>query len=238
MTETEREQLHGGAAGWGIELDSEAMDRFALFSELLIEGNTRLNLTRVPPEEFVTRHYLDSLALFAIGQWEEIHTVLDVGTGAGFPGVPLAIARPEWRITLLDSTRKRLLFLDEVIEKLKLPNVRTVHSRAEEFNRNTPEESHFDLVVSRAVAPMNKLAEWCLPHVKTNGLTVAYKSAAIYLELLEALPTMQRQDSSVEFTREITIPHTETVRKLIGIRRKQRANSTSSSPRHTTKKSP
>ncbi len=237
MTEAEREQLHHGAAVWGIELDSEAIDRFALFSTLLIEGNSRLNLTRVPPEEFVTRHYLDSLALFAIGQWQEIRTVLDVGTGAGFPGIPLAIVRPEWQITLLDSTRKRLLFLDDVIAKLKLPNVRTVHSRAEEFNRNAPESSHFDLVVSRAVAPMTQLVEWCLPHVKPNGLTVAYKSSAIAAELTEALPTLQRYDGNVELEREITIPYCEIVRKLIGIRKTDQANLTSPPPRHRIKKS-
>ena len=220
MTQEECEQLQSGAAEWGISLDEQALERFALFADLLIEGNTRLNLTRVPPSEFVTRHFLDSLALFAIGKWEEVRTVLDVGTGAGFPGIPLAIVRSDWNLTLLDSTRKRLHFLDDVIAKLELPHVQTVHARAEELNKNVPEPKLYDLVVSRAVAPMPRLMEWCLPLTKAGGIMLAYKSNDIQDELNEALPVLHKYAAKSLQSHTIQIPQTDISRTLIHIIKK------------------
>jgi 16S rRNA (guanine527-N7)-methyltransferase len=222
MTQAESEQLQRGAAVWGVKLDEAALDRFARFAEMLAETNQHLNLTRVPAEEWVTRHFLDSLTIFAVGEMRasDVQTLLDVGTGAGFPGIPLAIARPDWHITLLDGTRKRLLFLDQVIAALELPHVATLHARAEQLASPQIHPTRYDAVVSRAVAPLPKLAQWCLPLAKSSGLVVACKSLDVAAELQEARPVIARLGGTVEFTQSVPIPETDIRRTLIGIRRK------------------
>lgn len=218
---TQRERLQRGAETWGVMLDEQRLERFARFGEMLYETNKTLNLTRVPPHEYVTRHFLDSLATFAVEEMRAPTTqiVLDVGTGAGFPGIPLAIARPDWRITLLDGTRKRLLFLDQVIAALELPHVTTLHARAENLVSPEIHPPRYDVVVSRAVAPMPKLAQWCLPLARRGGLMLACKSADAAAELNEARPIIARFGGTVEFSHRVVLPETEIVRTLIGIRK-------------------
>src|SRR5581483_3184062 len=133
--EAQQNRLKAGAQTWGIALDAATLDRFTRFADLLEARNRMLNLTRIPPEEFGTLHFLDSLALAAVVTPRPGMRLLDVGTGAGFPGLPLALACPLLDVTLLDATRKRLAFLDEVIAALGLTNVRTLHGRAEEIAR-------------------------------------------------------------------------------------------------------
>ncbi len=218
----QREELRAGAEVWGLTLAPTVIERFAQFANLLEEGNRRLNLTRVPAAEIVTRHYLDSLAFADVLTPKPGACLLDVGTGAGFPGIPLALVFPKLRVTLLDGTRKRLDFLDEAITTLGLTNVTTLHGRAEEIARLPAHRKRYDLVTARAVARMPQLVQWLLPLVRTGGLAIAYKSHETDLEVAEADSVLERLGGKYEQVVEVTLPGTEIVRKLVLIRSKER----------------
>lgn len=224
LTDAQREQLVSGAAQLGLALDAPTVERFARFAGLLEEANQRLNLTRIAPEDVVTLHFLDSLALNAAITPSPGAHLLDVGTGAGFPGLPLALVFPELRVTLLDGTRKRLAFLDEVIAALAIPNARTRHGRAEELTRLPGGREQYDLTTARAVANLDRLAGWMLPLVKPGGWAIAYKSQGADVEVEAARPAIGAQGGVVDRVVSVTLPHTEIVRKLVCIR-KRRATS-------------
>ena len=171
---TAYELLISGLQQLGLSVDPQAVEKMLQFSDLLLEKNKVMNLTAVTdPKEVVTRHFLDCAALAShIGSGK---TVLDVGTGAGFPGIPLAILCPGTQFTLLDAQRKRIDFLKEVVEELSLSNVMPVHARAEEFA--ALHRASFDLAVSRAVADLRVLVELTLPMVKKGGMFYAMKAA-------------------------------------------------------------
>jgi 16S rRNA (guanine527-N7)-methyltransferase len=222
FSDAQRERLQQGAVVWGLTIPPATLDQFARFAELLDEGNQRLNLTRVPPEEYDTRHFLDSLALAAVVSPEQNRTLLDVGTGAGFPGLPLALVYPHLRVTLMDGTRKRLEFLDGVIGALGLTNVTTLHGRAEEVARIPAHKQRYDLVTARAVAKMPQLVAWLLPFVRPSGRAIAYKSLETDIEITEAEPVLKRLGGITEQVAEVAVPGTEIVRKLIVMRRTER----------------
>lgn len=156
--------------------------QFIKYYEMIVEKNNYMNLTSITEfEEFVIKHFLDSLQIVRVISAEDLaknsYKLIDVGTGAGFPGIPLKIAYPNIEVTLFDSLNKRLIFLDEVISELGLKGICTVHGRAEEFGRKEDFREKFDLVVSRAVASLNSLAEITLPFCKVGGSFVAYKGS-------------------------------------------------------------
>lgn len=159
------------------DIDDEKINLLIRFYELTIERNKVMNLTSIIDfEEFCIKHFLDSLQLYRIFNPDKTSIkMIDIGTGGGFPGIPLKIAYPSLDITLFDSLKKRLDFLDEVIEDLRLTNIRTVHGRAEEFGRKPEYREQFDLVVSRAVADLTTLSELAIPFCKINGSFVSYK---------------------------------------------------------------
>ena len=180
--------LIDGCNELGISLTEEQTAQFVRYYELLHEKNKVMNLTAVTQwEEVQTRHFLDSLLICGAADIAEPgKKILDLGTGAGFPGIPLKIVYPELDIVLADSLNKRILFLNEVIEELRLNRISTVHGRAEDLGRNEEYREAFDLVVSRAVAGLSTLCEYCLPFVKKDGQFISYKATGIVEELSHA----------------------------------------------------
>lgn len=161
----------------GLELDDLALERYDKYAELLVEWNKVMNLTGITePDEIVVKHFVDCLMLAKHFDLSQTKTMIDVGTGAGFPAIPLLIYNPELEVTLMDSLNKRLNFLAEVLKETGL-NANIVHGRAEDFGQDTDFRETYDLATARAVAPMNVLCEYCLPFVKVGGYFVALKGS-------------------------------------------------------------
>ncbi len=192
--------FHNDLKEWNIELSAKQDEQFLTFYELLIEWNSFMNLTAITDfDEVMKKHFLDSLAFVRFLDTsdnekksfsEYSFCMIDVGTGAGFPGIPLAILFPNAKFVLMDSLNKRIKFLNEVKDRLGLTNVECVHSRAEDLARNVDYREKFDFAVSRAVANLSTLAEYCIPFVKVNGVFVSYKSEKLQEELLSAKSAM------------------------------------------------
>ncbi len=181
-----KDLLKENAASLGIELDDEAVARFDRLAELLIEQNKTMNLTAITdPDEVVIKHFADSVSLFKAVNPDNGAKILDLGTGAGFPGIPLLITRPDINLTMVDSTAKKLRYVAQTVETLGL-EAETLHARAEEAGKDPEYREQYDIVCSRAVAALNVLSEYCLPFVKVGGVFVAMKSAKAEEEIADA----------------------------------------------------
>ena len=169
--------LEQGCEELGIALDEGQKQQFIAFYEYLVEKNKVMNLTGITEfQEVLIKHFLDSLACVKAVDMSRIKRIMDIGTGAGFPGVPLKIAFPHLEACLLDSLKKRVNFLEETFQLLKLENITAIHGRAEEYAKNKQYRETYDLCVSRAVSNLATLSEYCLPYVKTGGYFISYKS--------------------------------------------------------------
>lgn len=168
-------------------INDEKLNQFLMFYDILMEWNSFMNLTAITDfNEVVSKHFLDSIMVLNYADISEGAVILDFGTGAGFPGIPLKILRPDLNFTLMDSLNKRIKFLDEVISKLRLSNIIAIHGRGEELGRKAEYRQKFDFVFSRAVAKLSVLSECCLPFVRKGGSFISYKSAAVSDEIKEA----------------------------------------------------
>ena len=207
----------------GITLSEEQYGRFIRYYELLAEWNERVKLTAITEyEAVIKKHFVDSISLVKACDISGIRTLIDVGTGAGFPGLALKIAFPYLRVTLLDSLNKRILFLDAVIRELGLTGVDTVHGRAEDYARPGKLREAFDLCVSRAVANLSSLCEYCLPFVRRQGLFVAYKSGNASREIAEAEKAVRLLGGKWKEQIEFTLPDSDIARSLL-VMEKERA---------------
>ena len=167
-----------------VELSEVQLEQFRLYYEMLVEKNKVMNLTGITDwDEVLEKHFLDSISLIRAVDLNQKLTVMDMGTGAGFPGIPLKIAFPNLKVTLADSLNKRVLFLQEVIDALELEDIEAIHGRAEDLARDKKYREQYDLSVSRAVANLSTLSEYCLPFVKIGGQFISYKSGEIEEEV-------------------------------------------------------
>ena len=174
------------AAEYGINLDEKALERFDLYAKLLVEWNEKINLTAITePEEIVIKHFLDCLTVFTKVEIKEGAKIIDVGTGAGFPGLVMLIARPDLKMTLMDSLNKRLNVIKDILEKLEL-TAEVVHSRAEDGGQNKAYREKYDFSTARAVSNLRDLTEYCLPFVKVGGSFIAMKAAKAEEEITAA----------------------------------------------------
>ena len=202
----------------GVSLGEEQTQQFMTYLSLLLEWNEKMNLTAITePREVVLKHFADCLSLVPWVEWKRGMRVIDVGTGAGFPGIPVKLVRPEIELTLLDSLQKRIGFLREVGAELGLEGVEYVHSRAEDGGQNPLYREKFDLCVSRAVANLSVLAEYCLPFVKVGGRLAALKGPDATVEVAEATGALAKLGGSLVEIRDIVIPHTDLSHKLVFI---------------------
>ena len=214
------ELLKSSAASLGVELNDTQIQQFIKYHEILVEWNSFMNLTGITEyEEVVQKHFIDSLVLCKAIDVNQVESLIDIGTGAGFPGIPLKIAYPHLKVTLLDSLQKRIKFLDEVIMQLGLTEVETIHGRAEDFAKPSMKRETYDVCVSRAVANLASLSEYCLPYVKVDGYFVPYKSGKIDEELAEAKKAVFVLGGKIEDEVKFNLPDSDISRSLIKIKK-------------------
>lgn len=200
----------------GIQLTDVQKEQFDRYYELLIEWNRVMNLTGITEyDEVNLKHFTDSLTIVRIKNVENVSTLIDVGTGAGFPGIPIKIAFPHIKVTLLDSLNKRIKFLNQVVEELDLKDVVTLHGRAEDYAKKEEYREQFDLCASRAVANLSTLSEYCLPFIKKGGCFISYKSADSDEEIEQSKKALDILGGKIEKVDKFVLPGSDMGRALV-----------------------
>lgn len=204
----------------GLSFDTGKYEKFIMYKDMIKEWNEKINLTAITDDEqIIKKHFIDSVKIFKFTPLKNAKKIIDIGTGGGFPGIPIKIVSPETDVTLLDSLNKRIIFLTEVINKLELNNIKAVHSRAEDYIKDSKSREKFDAVVSRAVANMCVLSEICIPYVKVDGYFVALKGPSIDEELNEAKNAIGTLGGKIEDIIKVEIEETDLKHNLVVIRK-------------------
>lgn len=210
--------LEKGCENLGISLDEKQKEQFIQFYEYLVEKNKVMNLTGITEfQEVLVKHFLDSLACVKAVDLTKVKKVMDIGTGAGFPGVPLKIAFPHLEECLLDSLKKRVTFLEETFDILGFDKIAAIHGRAEEFAKNKAYREQYDLCVSRAVSNLSTLSEYCLPYVKKGGMFISYKSGKVQEEAESAERAIELLGGKIKDICYFMLPDSEIERSLVVI---------------------
>ena len=216
LKEEFEENIKESAKEIGILLNNKQVNEFYEYMQLLLEWNEKINLTAIiKPEEIILKHFIDSITIAK--HIKKDATIIDVGTGAGFPGIPLKIIRDDINITLLDSLNKRVKFLNEVIEKLALKNITAIHSRVEELGKNKSYRERFDYATSRAVANLATLSEYLIPLVKLDGYTINMKGFNIEQEIQQSEKAILVLGGQIEEIEKFQLPKSEIQRNIIWI---------------------
>lgn len=214
------EILVQAADEYGLALTPDQVDHFNTYFEMLVEWNEKINLTAITEaQDVAVKHMIDSLSCYDQEIFKKGATIIDVGTGAGFPGLPLKIFRPDLTLTLFDSLNKRILFLQAVAEKVGINDIRFIHSRAEDGGKSKQLREQYDIAVSRAVAKLDVLSEWCLPFVAVGGFFVALKGSRYSEELNDATGAIQRLGGEITKIEKIKLPGLDDVRAIIYIKK-------------------
>lgn len=201
-----------------VDISKEQAEKYFTYMQLLLEWNEKINLTAITaPNEVILKHFIDSITIEKY--IKQNSTVIDVGTGAGFPGIPLSIIRDDLKITLMDSLNKRIKFLDDVIEKNNLTNVDNVHSRAEELGRNRDYRETFDVATSRAVASFNVLLEYMLPFVKVGGYCICMKGSSVEEEIENSKKALAVLNAKLEKVETFNLPGSDNGRNIVIIKK-------------------
>lgn len=217
MTEFE-EILTARAAEVQIPLTAEQIAQFAVYNEMLLDWNTRMNLTALTaPADVAVKHIIDSLTAYDAPLFDAAEALIDVGTGAGLPGIPLAVYAPHLTVTLMDALAKRVRFLTEVTRAMGLTNTRCIHARAEEAARQKEHRAHYDIAVSRAVARMPVLLEYTLPFVRVGGSVLALKGRAYAEEAEEGKHAAQILGGGAIAARPVQLPGLDDVRAILSV---------------------
>ena len=214
-----KEYILSAVKDFKIELSEEQLSQLKTYFKLLVSWNEKMNLTAITePKDVAIKHFADSLSVLNYVDIPNNASIIDVGTGAGFPGLVLKIARPDIKLTLLDSLKKRLTFLEDVLNNLGL-DAQLIHSRAEEGGQNIDLRECYDFAVSRAVAQLNVLCEYCLPYVRQSGLLIAYKSGDIKEELEGASHALKVLGGKLEDSPIFTLPDSDISRSFVVVRK-------------------
>lgn len=212
------EKLINTGKSINVEISEDKAKKLYNYMNLLLEWNEKINLTAITdPDDIIIKHFIDSVTIEKY--IENNLKVIDVGTGAGFPGIPLSMIREDLNVVLMDSLNKRIKFLDEVIEENKLKNVNTVHSRAEELSRNKAYREKFDIATSRAVASLNVLLEYLIPFVKVGGYCLCMKGSNVEEEIKNSKNALEKLHCSIEKVEEFNLPNSEYGRNIIIVRK-------------------
>lgn len=204
----------------GCEPSDLQCEQLNNFHKILCEWNEFMNLTGITEyNEVVIKHFVDSLAVNCVYSFKKTDRVVDIGTGAGFPGIPLKIMYPDTRFTLLDSLNKRIKFLDEVIRINSLDGIETLHGRAEDYARDKNYREAFDVCVSRAVANLSTLSEYCLPYVKVGGVFISYKAGQLDEELKASERAIKLLGGEIKEVHKLTLPDTDIDRTFVVIKK-------------------
>lgn len=215
-----------------IAFDKDKYNKFLKYMHLIKMGNTKTNLTRITEDdEIIKKHFIDSINLFQFKGILKAKNLIDIGTGAGLPGIPVKILMPELEVTLLDSLNKRVVFLNDVINELGLTGISAIHKRAEEASREIKHRECYDIAVSRAVANLASLSEYCLPFVKKDGFFIALKGPKVESEIIDGEKAISELGGRLYKVQEVEIEDTDLKHNLVIVKKEK--NTDKIYPRNT-----